>query len=147
MLKSFCLAAAMMTVVAAPAFAAGECGSAPIAPAIPAASDLAGKTVEAGRAEVVDAYHQVKAYQASLQPFRGCLEQQAKVDQTALAAAQADGEKGKDKVATLQQSMADMQKVYDHTVDTETQVATDFNNLHVAQCKVDTDPKICPKKQ
>ncbi|MBU6297705.1 MAG: hypothetical protein KGJ79_04870 [Alphaproteobacteria bacterium] len=147
MLKSICLAAAMVAVAAAPAAAAGECGAAPIAPAIPAVSDLAGKTVEAGRAEVVSAYHQVKAYQASLQPFRGCLQQQAKVDQDALTAAQAEGDKGKDKVASLQQSMKDMQSVYDHTVDTETQVATDFNNLHVAQCKVDTDQNICPKKQ
>ncbi len=147
MLKSICLAAVLVAVAAVPALAANECGLAPIAPAIPAASDLSGKTVEVGRAEVVDAYHQVKAYQASLQPYRGCLMQQAKIDQAALAAAQAEGDKGKDKAASLKQTMDDMQKVYDKTVDTETQVATQFNDLHNEQCKTDTDPKICPKKQ
>ena len=55
MLKSICLAAAMLTAAAMPAFAEGDCGSTPVGPAIPAASDLAGKTVEAGRAEVLAA--------------------------------------------------------------------------------------------
>ena len=53
----------------------------------------------------------------------------------------------KDKIASAKQSMADLQKIYDGTVDTETQIANDFNTLHMAHCVNDTDPKICPKKQ
>jgi hypothetical protein len=52
----------------------------------------------------------------------------------------------KDAAAKVQQRLDDRQKQYDSTVDAETQVANDFNNLHVAECKVDTDAAICPKK-
>jgi hypothetical protein len=147
MLKSICLVAAIIAVATVPAFGDNQCGPAPIGPAIPAASDLNGKTVEAGRAEVLDAYHQVKAYQGALQPYRACLKTQADAQKAALSAAQAEGEKGKDKIAAAQQAMADLDKVYLESVDAETQVASDFNNLHVAQCVNDTDTKICPKKQ
>ena len=54
MLKSYCFAAAILAAAAMPAFA-DDCGSPPIAPAIPGASDLSGKPVEAGRAVVLDA--------------------------------------------------------------------------------------------
>ena len=143
MLKSYCLAAAIFAVAAGPALAQ-ECGSPPIGPAIPAASDLNGKAVEAGRAEVLAAYHQVKAYQASLKPYRECLVKQAANDKAEMDADIAKPDK--DAAAMVRQRLDDRQKQYDSTVDSETQVATDFNNLHVAQCKVDTDPTICPKK-
>ncbi len=147
MLKSCCFAAAMIAAASMPALAANDCGSAPIAPAIPGASDLSGKTVEAGRAEVVETYRQVKAYQAALQPFRACLTAAANGDKASITDAQANpGKDSQSKIAALKQEMDDMQKAYDKTVDTETQVATDFNSLHTAQCTKDTDPKICPKK-
>jgi len=144
MLKSICLAAAMLAVAAVPALAAGECGPTPIGPAIPAASDLSGRTVEAGRAEVLDAYHQVKAYQASNQSFRACMEKQDDADTAALAEAQGKGDK--DQVAPIQQSIKDLLAIYQKTIDNETQVATEFNDLRAAQCTRDTDPQVCPKK-
>ena len=144
MLKKLCLAAAIFAAAAAPALADQDCGSPPIGPAIPAASDLNGKAVAAGRAEVLDAYHQVKAYQAALKPYRECLVKQAVNDKAEMDADIAKPDK--DAAAKVQQRLDDRQKYYDSTVDAETQVATDFNNLHVAQCKVDTDPSICPKK-
>ncbi|HEY0281877.1 MAG TPA: hypothetical protein VGC27_04555 [Rhizomicrobium sp.] len=147
MLKSCCFAAAILAAAAMPAFAEGECGSAPIAPAIPTASDLAGKTVEAGRAEVVAAYKQVKVYQSALAPYRACLKSQDDADLAAIAEAKAKGAKEKDKIPPLQDRIAARLKLNNQTVDTEQQVATDFNDLHVAQCVNDTDPKICPKKK
>lgn len=145
MLKSLFLTAAVMLMVAAPAFADdGSCGSAPLAPAIPSGSDEASKTVEAARADVFAAYHQVKAFQAALKPFRECLMTQAKNDQATLAAATAKNDK--DAVEKAKQLLSDRQKIYDGTIDTEQQVATDFNNLRVAQCTRDTDPSVCPKK-
>jgi hypothetical protein len=145
MLKSYCFAAAILALAAMPAIADNDCGPAPIGPAIPAASDLSGKTIEASRAEVLAAYHQVKAYQGALQPFRACLKTQSDANKAALLEAQ--GKADKDKIASVQQSMEDLQKIYDGTVDTETQIANDFNALHMADCVNDTDPKICPKKQ
>jgi hypothetical protein len=146
MLKSCYFAAAILAAAAVPAFAEGDCGPAPVAPAIPAASDLAGKTVEAGRAEVVAAYHDVKVYQGALQPYRACLKSLDDADMAAIAEAKANGPKDKDKIQPIQDRITARLKVNNQTVDTEQQVATDFNNLHMAQCVNDTDPKICPKK-
>ena len=147
MLKSYCFAAAILAAAATPAFALDDCGSPPIAPAIPAASDLSGKTVEVGRAEVLDAYHQVKVYQGALKPFRACLNTQDVADVAAIAAAKSNGEKDKDKIPPIQDRITARLKLNNQTVDTEQQVANDFNTLHMAQCVNDTDPKICPKKQ
>ncbi len=145
MFRSLFLTAAFLAVAATPAFAAeGTCGTTPLAPAIPSVKDEASKPVEAARADIFAAYHQVKAFQAALKPFRDCLLAQAKVDQTALADATAKNDKTK--IAAVKQTLADRQKIYDGTIDTEQQVATDFNNLHVSQCTRDTDPSICPKK-
>jgi hypothetical protein len=146
MLKSCCFAAAILAAAAMPAFADVECGSAPVAPAIPAASDLTGKTVEVGRAEVLAAYHQVKLYQAALKPYRACLKTQDDADVAAIADAKSKGGKDKDKIPPIQDRIAARLIANNQTVDTEQQVVTDFNNLHVAQCVNDTDPKICPKK-
>ena len=146
MLKSCCFAAAILTAAAMPAFAEGDCGPAPVAPAIPVASDLSGKTVEAGRAEVVAAYHDVKGYQGALKPYRACLNAQDDADAAAIAEAKSKGDKEKDKIQPLQDRIAARLIAKNQTVDTDHQVFTDFNNLHMAQCVNDTDPKICPKK-
>ena len=145
MLKSYCFAAAILAAAAMPAFAEGDCGSTPVGPAIPTASALSGKTVEEGRAEVVAAYHQVKIYQGALKPFRACLKSLDDADMAAIATAKDKGEK--DKIQPLQDRIAARLIANNQTVDAEQQVATDFNNLHMAQCVNDTDTKICPKKQ
>jgi len=144
MLRKFYLAAAIFALTATPAFADDTCGPAPIGPAIPAASDLAGKAIEAQRAEVMDAYHQVKAYQAALKPFRGCLATQDQADAAQIASL--DPKKDADKIKAIKQLVSDRLKINDQSVDAETQVVTDFNNLHVAECATDTDVKMCPKK-
>ena len=145
MFKSLFLTAAILAVAATPAFAESACGPTPIGPAIPSASDEASKPVETARADVFAVYHQVKAFQAALKPYRDCLLSEGKTDQTALA--DATSKKDKAKIASLKQSLEDRQKIYDGTIDTEQQVATDFNNLHTAQCTRDTDLSVCPKKQ
>jgi hypothetical protein len=148
MSKTFLLAVVAVAAFAvAPALADGDCGSVPLAPAIPPASDLAGKAQDAQRAEVVDAYHQVKAYQGALQPYRQCLAAKEAADKAALTDAQSetDKDKQKEKVDELVSDMKLIVSEINSTIDTEQQVATDFNTLHTEECKTDTDPKICPK--
>jgi len=147
MSKKLLVAAAIAAAfVVAPALADASCGSPPLAPAIPPASDLAGKTADAARAEVIDAYHQVRAYQAALKPYRDCLIAATNTDKQAVADARANPDKdSQTKIANLQQEMNDLQKFYDSTVDTETQVVAQFNALHMEDCKTDTDSKVCPK--
>ena len=101
--------------------------------------------MEAQRAEVIASYRQVKAYQGLLKPYRDCLSAKETADKAAFADAANNPTPDKDKQAAL---MADMKSILaqeNASVDAETQVATDFNNLHVEECKSDTDPKICPK--
>lgn len=142
MLKSILMTAAVMLVAATPAFAASDCGTAPLAPAIPSPSEEACKTVEVSHADVVAAYHQLRAYQDALKPFRECLITQAKNDQAALAAATAKDDKAA--IEKAKQTLADRQKIYDGAYDTENQVVPEFNTLRDAQCL--RDPSVCPKK-
>ena len=126
-----------------PALAGGDCGPAPLAPAIPAVSDLNGKTVEAGHKELMDAYQQVKLYQGSLTSFVSCLDQGVKSDNDELAAAKAARDDSK--VAAVKQRIEDREKAYQRTMDTQTQVVSDFEALHTAPCA--QDPTVCPKKK
>ncbi len=143
MLKNVCLVGAVL-LLASPALADTSCGTTPIAPAIPTASSIAGKTADDATSIKHEAFLQVKAYQATLKPFRECL-----VKQTSALKAAADAgsdDKDKDAAARAKRDAADkissMQKVYDKTVDEETQVVNDFVALQTAVCKVvDCTPK------
>lgn len=139
MFKSVCLMGAVL-VLASPAFAETSCGSAPIAPAIPGASDLSGKSTDDAHTAVLNALKSVKAYQGTLNSFRECLVTQTNAQKAAQAAAKDDKEK---KTATEQ--MAALQAAYDKTVDTETQVVTDYSNLHTAYCKLGDGLAGCAK--
>ena len=138
MLKSVCLVGVLL-LTAAPALAQ-NCGSAPIAPAIPAPSDVNGKTPDDAHKMALDALHGVKAYQASLSTFRQCLITETNAQKQALTDAGTD----KDKVAAAKQQINDLQKQYDRTVDTETQVVADYSKLHDAYCKMGTGLVGCP---
>lgn len=145
MLKKLCLSAAVLAVVAMPAFAADECGPLPTAPAFQKPTDLAKKSIEDARKDVVDSYHLVKVYQSQLAPFRSCLERLSKDDQAVIEAAKAkpeDASKGEAAKARI----AARQTMYDKTVDSEQTIASDFNTLRVEHCKRgDTDAKVCPQ--
>ena len=143
MLKEIGLAAVLAIAMAAPALA-DDCGVAPIPPAIPAPNDIASKPVEDARKVVLDAYHQVKAYQGSLKPYRACLDLQTNKDKADMDAAKQ--KKDTVQAASLQDQMDERRKTYDGTVDAESEVAAEFNKLHTAQCTRDTDPMICPKQ-
>jgi len=134
MLKGVLLVGAILAVAAAPAFADPSCGNPPMAPAVPSGSDIAGKAPDDAHKIVLDTLHSVKAYQGSLGMFRSCLMAQSNAAKAAKAEADAKADKAKADAAT--QQLADLQKMYDRSVDTETQVVTDYSNLHVAYCKM-----------
>jgi hypothetical protein len=147
MLKLFAASAVLCCAFAGSAVAADACGDAPYPPAIDKPAVLTGMTVEAARNELMGQYKEVKAYQGQLKDFRACLEGQERQDKIALRAAQ---QKKKDKdseVAEVQGRIDDRKKIYDSTVDSETQIATDFNTLHTAHCARDTDTSVCPQKK
>ena len=144
MVKGFCLAAAIFAM-AVPAFADDVCGPVPIGPAIPSAGDEAVKPVATARADIVAAYRQVLAFQAALKSYRVCLRQQDATDNAALA--QAKDKKDDVKISDLTGALSDRRKTYDSSVDAESEVAKDFNTLHIAHCTRDSDPGVCPPKQ
>jgi hypothetical protein len=141
MLKNVCLIGAVL-LLASPALAETACGTIPIAPAIPAASSVAGKTADEATKTKHEAFLQVKAYQTTLKPFRECLVTQT----TALKATAGEPKDDAAKAAAAKKvadaKIADMQKAYDKTVDDETQTVNDFVALQTAVCKiVDCAPK------
>ncbi len=142
MFRSVCLIGAVL-VMASPALAEQSCGSAPIAPAIPAASDLSGKTADDAHNVVLGALKGVKAYQGTLSTFRECLTTAANAQKPIIADAKAKNDKAK--AESAQADMDAMQAAYDKTVDTETQVVTDYSNLHTAYCKMGDGLAGCAK--
>lgn len=147
MLKSICLAAAMLTAAAMPAFAEGDCGAAPVAPAVPTVNDISGKTLDAAAKAKHEAFLQIKVYQGALQPYRACLKTQDAADAAAIAEAKSNGVKDKDKIPPILDRIAARLIANNQTVDTEQQVATEFNTLaqFLAQCAKDSTPSNCPK--
>jgi hypothetical protein len=136
MLKSVLLAGAVL-MIASPALADSACGPNPIAPAIPGASAVAGKTADEAVKIRHEAFVQVKAYQGTLKPFRECLMKQTTDAKAAVEAAKDDSAK-----KTAQAKMDDLQKAYDKTVDDETQTVNEYGALQTAVCKVaDCTPK------
>jgi hypothetical protein len=146
MFKSCCFAAAILAV-AMPALADGECGSPPVAPAIPTVNDFSGMTLDAAAKARHEAFLQIKVYQGALQPYRACLEAQDNADVAAIADAKSKGDKEKDKIQPLQDRIAARLIANNRTVDTEQQVAAEFNTLaqFLAQCAKDSTPSNCPK--
>lgn len=139
MFKSVLLIGAVLTM-ASPVLADTPCGTAPIGPAIPASSELSGKTTDDAHAVVLASLKSVKAYQASLSTFRECLLTQTNVQKTALGNAKEE----KDKKAA-KETIDDLQKAHDKTVDTETQVVNDWQVLHTAYCKMGDGLAGCAK--
>lgn len=134
MLKSICLAGVLFAM-AAPAMAQ-SCGSAPIAPAIPGAGDLSGKAPDDAHKFVLDVLKSVKSYQQNLGAFRTCLKAQEDMQLAALNDAKTAGDKTK--IAAAQDQAQATIDATNKTIDSEQQVAADFNQLHQAYCAMGT---------
>lgn len=132
-----------MALTAAPALADLTCGSAPLAPAVPGSADLAGKTTDEAHQIALGALKSVKAYQGSLTTFRQCLKSQSDGYQAAVDAAKAKGDKTE--AAKVQQQLDDANKIFDKSIDTETQVVNDYMTLHNAYCAMGTGLTGCSK--
>lgn len=143
MFKRVCLIGAVL-VLASPALAQEGCGNSPMAPAIPSASDLGGKTTDDAHSVVLSALKSVKAYQGTLATYRECLTTQANNQKPIIADAKAAGDK--DKAAAAQQKMDALQASYDKTVDTETEVVKEYMALHNGYCAMGSGLAGCPKK-
>ena len=138
MLKSVCLVGAFV-MLAVPALAETPCGTTPLAEVIPTPAAISGQTAEQAAAAKHEAFVNVKAYQAKLKTFRKCLLSQSNALKTSLDSAKDDAAK-----KPIQAQLADIQTVYDGSIDDETKVVNDFLALQKAVCKiVDCTP---PKK-
>ena len=143
MLKSVCFAGVLIALSAMPALADLTCGSAPLAPAIPGASELAGRTTDDAHQFVLTALKGVKGYQGTLASFRECLKTETNTVKASFQEAKAKGDK--DKAAQLQEQLDAMQSAWDKSVDTETQIVADYMKLHDAYCKMGTGLAGCAK--
>lgn len=134
MMRSVCLVAAVL-FFASPAMAENACGTPPIAPAVPAASSLAGKTVAEAQAIRHEAFVQIRDYQHRLQSYRSCLVTQKNARKAELAAAQDDAAK-----RAAQDAIAELDAANDRTVDDETHVVADYQALSAAYCRIANCP-------
>jgi hypothetical protein len=134
MLKRVFMAVAVAALTAAPALAEDVCGAAPVAPVVPGAADIAGKTPEDAHKVSSEAFKLVRIYQSALQPFYNCVEQQVIAGNTAIA--EAKEKKDRAKIAALESAAADLNKDYQGTLATEKQVVADYMSLHDNYCKM-----------
>ena len=137
MLKRVLVAAAVAALTAAPAMADHVCGAAPVAPAVPGASDIAGKTPDEAHKIAGDAFKLVKIYQSALQPFYNCVEQQVIKNKKDMA--DAKDKRDQAKIAAIEVAATDLDKDYQGTVGTEKQVVADYMSLHENYCKMGPD--------
>jgi hypothetical protein len=146
MLRKVCLTAAVFALAAMPALAASECGVQPIAPEIPSASVLNGKTPDAAHAVVLDVLKNVKLFQTSVGPYYDCLDRQVKqaTDAIDAAKAKAKGKPDESTIAALKQQIDEATVTYSKTHDIEVRVASEYNVLHDAYCKLGPNLKGCP---
>ena len=137
MLKRILVAAAVAALTAGPAMAGHVCGLAPVAPVVPNASDIAGKTPDEAHKVILDVLKVVKIWQSALQPFYNCVEQQVIKDKADMA--DAKDKKDTAKMAAIVDAAAALNKEYQSEVETEKQVAADFQSLHDSYCKMGPD--------
>ena len=134
MLKRVFVAAAVAALTAGPAMADHVCGIAPVAPVIAGASDIAGKTPDDAHKVSSEAFKLVKIYQAALQPFYNCVEQQVIANKKAMADAKEKRDQAK--IASIEVAATDLDKDYQSAVNTEKQVVADYMSLHDNYCKM-----------
>jgi hypothetical protein len=143
MFRRLILAAAALGLTATGALAQ-SCGSAPIAPALPAAADIAAKTAAAADAAKHDAFVEIRNWQNDLKDYRACLvnvSNQAKRQISGL-----DAEKNKDKIAGIKADAGRANHAYDESVDMEERVVNEFHAVQAAYCaRKDVDKSSCPK--
>jgi len=137
MLKRVCMAAAVLALAAAPAFADDICGPSPVAPLVPGVNDIKGRTPDDAHKIASDTFKQVRIYQNALQPFYNCIEQQVNEQKAAMDEAKQKNDQAK--MASLQQAAADLDKKYQGTLATEKQVVADYMTLHNAYCAMGTN--------
>lgn len=142
MLKRILLVGAVLAFTG-PALAQ-SCGTAPIPPEIPGVNSISGKTTDDAHNIVLGSVKNVKTYQGQLSTYRECLQNQANAQKQVAADAKTAGEKAKADAATAE--MTSLQAAYDKTIDVETQMVTDWQNLHNAYCKMGDGLAGCPKK-
>lgn len=146
MLKKLGLAAVLSVVVAAPAWAENACGQEPIPPEIPSAADIGQKAPADAAKAKHQAFEDIKAWQASLKDYRGCLdgdENQTKRDR---ANAASQSKPDQDRLKQYDGQIATDEKATSHSVDTEERVVNDFHALSTAFCsRADVDKSSCPK--
>ncbi|HSC17604.1 MAG TPA: hypothetical protein VLC74_01710 [Rhizomicrobium sp.] len=137
------LASLAFYAVASPALAQ-SCGSAPIAPALPTAAEMAQKTPAAATAAKHDAFAEVKNWQGDLKTYRDCLNGMVNQDKRQLEGL--DPKKDADKIARLQTDGKAANHAYDATVDMEEKVVNEFHAIQASFCaRKDVDKSSCPK--
>ena len=137
MLKRVLVAAAVAALTAGPAMADHVCGVAPVAPVVPGASDIAGKTPDDAHKAILDVLKVIKIWQSALQPYYSCVDQQITVNTKAMA--DAKEKKDQAKIAAIQVALSGLDKDNRGAVATEKQVADDFKALHDAYCAMGTN--------
>jgi len=145
MLNKVAIAALVLIAAGGPAIAQ-DCGSLPIAPVIPTASEIQSKTPADASTSQHNAYQDIKRWQADLKDYRACLDSLTNSQKRDLQNEQGASKPDKDKIKGIQDNIAQTSRAFDSSVDTEEKVVNEFHAMQTAYCsRQDVNRASCPK--
>ncbi|HEY1631765.1 MAG TPA: hypothetical protein VGF56_10625 [Rhizomicrobium sp.] len=145
LLKKLGLAAAVLLVSSAPAWAEISCGSIPFEPAMPTAADMASKSAADAETALHDAFQDIKHWQGDLKTYRDCTDKVGSQTQGAIASL--DKVKDADKIKDLQSQKQEADHLFNQSIDREEKVVNMFHAAQTAYCmRSDSDKSKCPKQ-
>jgi len=143
-LKKLGLAAAVLVLSSAPAWAEISCGSIPFEPAMPSAADISSKSAADAATAVHDAFEDIKHWQGDLKTYRDCTDKVSNQAQGAMASL--DRVKDADKIKDLQAQKQEADHLYNQSIDREEKVVNQYHAAQTAYCmRSDADKSKCPK--
>ena len=146
MLKRSGLAFLMLLAFGGAAAAQSMCGEPPIAPVIPAASEMKQKPPADAASARHNAFADIKRWQGSLKSYRDCLNATITTDKRDLYEDARATKPDKDKMAGIQRETKASNDAFDASVNEEEKVVNEFHAVQVAYCtRTDVDVSTCPK--
>lgn len=128
------------------AAAQSMCGEQPIAPVIPAASEMKQKSPADAASARHNAFADIKRWQGSLKSYRDCLNATITTDKRDLYEDARATKPDKDKMAGIGKEMKASNDAFDASVNEEEMVVNEFHAVQVAYCtRTDVDVSSCPK--
>jgi len=137
------LGALVLAMLSTPAFAAGQCGSAPVGPVVPTGDEITAMSIPDAQTKLNGVFADLHVYQSQLKTYRACLNTAMAQDQSKVNSTGAQKDQGIKKAA--QDEYTAYAQAYNTSIDAEKTLADQINTAAKAHCARDTSDFCKPK--